>query len=312
MKRGIAIALCAGLTGVTASGQQAGAPETRVLEWTSQAGGLSTVAVETRTTRGQPYSGDAVTEFVQTLADGNRIVRRTSTRLYRDSEGRTRRETNTEAGGVVRSSIVITDPADGSSFILDPQNHTATRAGAMVAATGPAGAVTFSRSGGGEVAVATGRGAGGAGGRVAITREALDQNKEALDRAKLEVAAKMAEAGTRIAVEGGSIRMMRQNENATTEDLGEQMVEGVMAKGTRTTTVVPAGAIGNEQPITTTSEQWFSTELQMLVLTKHSDPRVGETTYRLTNISRTEPDKTLFQVPPDYTLREMTFRRPQQ
>ena len=76
------------------------------------------------------------------------------------------------------------------------------------------------------------------------------------------------------------------------------------ANGTRSTTVIPAGAVGNEQPITILSEQWFSPDLEMLVLTKHSDPRVGETTYRLTNIARAEPDRSLFQVPADYTLKD--------
>jgi hypothetical protein len=90
---------------------------------------------------------------------------------------------------------------------------------------------------------------------------------------------------------------------ATTEDLGEQVVEGVMAKGTRTTTVIPAGAIGNEQPITVTSEEWFSPDLKVLVMTKHADPRSGETTYRLTYITRVEPDASLFDLPAGVTIR---------
>jgi len=90
---------------------------------------------------------------------------------------------------------------------------------------------------------------------------------------------------------------------ATKEDLGEQVVEGVMAKGTRTTIVIPAGAIGNEQPITVTSEEWFSPDLKVLVMTKHADPRSGETTYRLTDISRGEPDASLFDLPAGVTIR---------
>ena len=73
-----------------------------------------------------------------------------------------------------------------------------------------------------------------------------------------------------------------------------------------------AGAIGNEQPIVTTSEQWFSPDLGILVLTKHNDPRLGETIYRLANVSRNEPDRSLFQVPSDYTVKEPVTRRPQQ
>ena len=94
--------------------------------------------------------------------------------------------------------------------------------------------------------------------------------------------------------------------------LGQQTIEGVSATGTRTTTEIPAGAIGNEQPIKIVSEQWFSPELQVLVLTKHSDPRTGETTYRLTGVVRAEQARSLFDLPPDYTLQESVIRRQQQ
>ena len=75
--------------------------------------GNARIAVETRTTKGAPYAADAVTEFVQVLSDGNRIVRRTTTRLVRDSEGRTRRETISANGAV--ESVVITDPVGGNN-----------------------------------------------------------------------------------------------------------------------------------------------------------------------------------------------------
>ncbi|MEO7273825.1 MAG: hypothetical protein ABIX28_22610, partial [Vicinamibacterales bacterium] len=98
----------------------------------------------------------------------------------------------------------------------------------------------------------------------------------------------------------------------TREDLGTQTVEGVTATGTRSTTEIAAGAIGNDQPIRIVSEQWFSPELQVLVLTKHSDPRSGEIIYRLTGIVRAEPARSLFDVPPDYTLQESAIRRQQE
>ena len=77
------------------------------------------------------------------------------------------------------------------------------------------------------------------------------------------------------------------------------------------TTVIPAGGIGNLQEIRIVSEQWFSPDLEVLVLTKHSDPRVGETVYRLMNIVRAQPDPALFMVPGDYTIQERGVRRPQ-
>ena len=94
------------------------------------------------------------------------------------------------------------------------------------------------------------------------------------------------------------------------EDLGQQVIEGVVATGTRTTTTIAAGSIGNEQPILIVSEQWFSPDLKVLVMTKHSDPRTGETTYRLTNIVQTEPARSLFEVPADYTIKDVGHPAP--
>ena len=95
------------------------------------------------------------------------------------------------------------------------------------------------------------------------------------------------------------------------EDLGQQSIEGVSATGTRTTSTIAAGAIGNLQPIKVVSEQWFSPDLQLLVMTKHSDPRTGDTTYRLQGVVRAEPDRSLFTLPADYTLKESGIRQPQ-
>ena len=82
------------------------------------------------------------------------------------------------------------------------------------------------------------------------------------------------------------------------------MIEGVEAEGTRVTITIPAGEIGNTLPIEVIDETWHSSELQLVVMSKHRDPRSGETTYRLTNLSRSEPDRSLFEVPADYTVQE--------
>jgi hypothetical protein len=79
-------------------------------------------------------------------------------------------------------------------------------------------------------------------------------------------------------------------------------MEGLMVEGFRTTTTWPLGAQGNDRPIVATHESWASEDLKTDVLTKISDPRFGETTFKLTKIERTEPDPALFQVPPDYTI----------
>ena len=111
--------------------------------------------------------------------------------------------------------------------------------------------------------------------------------------------------------EGGMVFQWQgaREENARNESLGKQLIEGVEAEGTRKTIEIPAGEIGNERPIDIVFERWYSPELQVVVMTKHSDPRFGETTYRLTNINRTEPVHELFEVPADYTLQGPSVAR---
>jgi hypothetical protein len=90
--------------------------------------------------------------------------------------------------------------------------------------------------------------------------------------------------------------------NTKTESLGQPTIEGVDTEWTCTTRKIPAGEIGNENPITIVSQHWYSAHLQMDVKSTHSDPRFGDTTYTLTNIQQTEPDASLFKVPSDYTI----------
>jgi hypothetical protein len=101
----------------------------------------------------------------------------------------------------------------------------------------------------------------------------------------------------------------KERPDVTTESLGTQTIEGVQAEGTRRTFTIPAGKFGNDQPIQMVSESWYSAELQAIVLSKHSDPRMGEHTYRLTNITRSEPAKSLFELPADYSVTERSFGR---
>ncbi|HUB78957.1 MAG TPA: hypothetical protein VMB03_09185 [Bryobacteraceae bacterium] len=94
----------------------------------------------------------------------------------------------------------------------------------------------------------------------------------------------------------------REERNVKTESLGSKTVEGVTAEGTRTTITIPAGQEGNEQPIETVIESWYSPDLQMVILSKRSDPRNGETVTRYTNIVRGEPAHSLFELPADYKI----------
>ena len=89
---------------------------------------------------------------------------------------------------------------------------------------------------------------------------------------------------------------------ATTEDLGSQTMQGIAVTGTRTTRTIPKGQIGNDAPISIVTEVWTSPELKTVVYSKRTDPRMGEQTFQLTNISRSEPGPSLFTVPSGFTV----------
>ncbi len=88
------------------------------------------------------------------------------------------------------------------------------------------------------------------------------------------------------------------------EPLPPGTIEGVYVQGTRSTTTIPAGQVGNEKDLSVVDETWYSPELQMNVMTRHTDPRSGEMVYKLTNIVRAEPAASLFQVPSGYTVQD--------
>lgn len=320
MKRNLVLVCVAALSmPVLYAQEQSEAARRIATELMAQAGGLARAAVETRVTRGKPYSAEAVTEFVQVLGDGNRIVRKTSARLFRDAEGRTRREELTEHGGVPdRNSVVITDPVAGNNFILHAGTRIATKTPGMFARF-EAGTIAVQRSN--NVVVEQ------RGGEPKIEVFTIPSDTTTAESRAVPLVLPAGQGEATVAVAGGTAGQVTTftvagarggargagPSQVSKEDLGQQQIEGVTANGTRTTTTIPAGAIGNELPITVVSEQWFTPDLDVLVLTRHNDPRVGETTYRLTNISRNEPDRSLFQVPSDYTLqdRPMVWERQQ-
>jgi hypothetical protein len=98
--------------------------------------------------------------------------------------------------------------------------------------------------------------------------------------------------------------------NAATESLGAKAIEGIEVVGTRTTSTIPTGAIGNDKALTTTRETWESPELKLVISSRQNDPRFGQTTYSLTNIQRSEPEAALFQVPPDYKIEKLPMPTP--
>jgi hypothetical protein len=228
--------------------------------------------VEGKAVTGAPYSAKAVTKSTQTLADGNRIVNTTEVLLARDSQGRTRREQKLNAMGPwtaekETSVVTITDPTSKATVVVGPNGQSTMRHSTV--------ATTISGGSGGAVALHAPDGAATFQHRVEATSS--------------------AKAGTVVFVNGGLTHAQARAEDEVTEDLGSQVIEGVLAQGKRTRSTIPAGKIGNERPINIVSESWFSPELQMVVLSKRSDPRTGESEFRLTEISRAEPSASLFE-----------------
>jgi len=238
------------------------------------------VGMPGRVVRNAPFSAEIVTETTQALADGNRIKQSSSVRVYRDSEGRTRREQSLKnLNGLAPNSALpqvafINDPVAGVNYALDLSKRTDTRS-----ASGRGG---------------WGGGQGANGGPSPMARPGGDSAGQPPDA-----------AGPRLMMHA------RANQNVRTEALGRQTIEGVLADGTRTTLSIPAGEIGNEQPMQVVTETWYSPELQTVVLRKRSDPRAGESITRYMNVTRAEPPRTLFEPPADFKLSENT-RGPRQ
>ena len=260
-----------------------------------------------KTVKGAPYSAEAVTESIQTLSDGNRIVNRMTSSVYRDSEGRTRREQTLKALGGVGTgdeplqTIFINDPVAGVTYSLDSRSHIARKSAPFTfeflskpGTPGPEGRrfefkVEPGSAPGGAVTIAPGGAPPQAG--IRVPGPEVEQFTFRTENA---------------GVGGGAyiFRTRGNNANEVKEQLGKQTIEGIEAEGTRTTITIPAGEIGNERAIEIVSERWYSPELQLVVMTRHIDPRSGETTYKLTNINRGEPAKSLFEVPAGYTVKE--------
>ncbi len=203
-----------------------------------------------RVVKNAPYSADLVTESSQTLTDGNHIRQTSTVKVFRDSEGRTRREQTVNLNGLGSNSnmpqlVFINDPVSGTNYALNPKDRTATRS-------------TWGRGGG--------------------------------------------RRGNGNPPPPRGPRALNSDSNVKSEDLGRQTMEGVPVQGRRTTTTIPPGEMGNDQPIVIVNESWYSPDLQTMVYSKRSDPRSGETVTRMINIIRSEPAHMLFEPPADYKV----------
>jgi hypothetical protein len=234
---------------------------------------------------GAPYSAMIANESSQLLADGNRITQSSSGTTARDSQGRTRQDAPLPAIGNMAAAnaphlVFINDPVAQKTYTLNLTEKTA-----------QSFAMPRTDSG-------TGVGVG-TGGTVEANTFFLKQEAEA---SASGLTPEIATQKSLIIMDKAKAETLGEATEVNTEDLGTQTMEGVLVTGTRTTKTIAAGQIGNEKPISIVIEIWTSPELKTVVMSKRSDPRMGEQTFRLTNIVRAEPDASLFTVPADFKV----------
>jgi hypothetical protein len=297
--------------------------------------------------KGAPYCATAVHETVQVLADGNRIVKRQSTPLCRDGEGRTRREVQVEGGP---RRIYLSDPVARTQWVLDPDKKIAR----PLIQVRSAHAELFQDQARQHQALSERMRANserwGEWARELAQRAQFDwQRAPAPGKAEGKPEGKAAaEPGVvverEIVVREGAAEPQRHREvrvvrlsdlpamgamppmppmpplpplpmhglmprgEGVTTALPAKEIDGVKVNGERTTWTLEAGKIGNEKPIVTVREVWKSPELMLTVSSKDSDPRSGEVSYRLELLKRGEPDPALMKVPADYE--QQPLRRP--
>jgi hypothetical protein len=244
---------------------------------------LEIAGAETQVVKGKPYSADTSTETVQTLADGNRIAHRTVSKFFRDSEGRTRREetfgnVDLEHASPHEVKVFIDDPVSGTALVLDPGSKTLEK----LQRTGNLGFVQRDDSVGAQIMLKLMKDSETHGqaapGKVFFSRD-HSSNPDDL-----------------------ALVVSDENRNIVKEDLGTRNIEGVDCIGTRQTSTIPAGAIGNDKPISIVTETWTSEAIGAVVESISDDPRYGKTTYQLTNLQLSEPPRSLFQPPANFKV----------
>lgn len=262
-----------------------------------QSGGIVTAraigAAPLAPVTGAPYSATMTIGMVQTLSDGTHITQTTSGNVARDSQGRTRQDAPLPSIGNLSAAnaphlVFIRDPIAQVSYTLDLTDKTAQKMPAMP----PSGAA--------DVAIAGG----------AAKEKFFFQMRDAaaVSTGPMPSPMQIPLPPSPAAAESGVMMFQKtiigDNEftNAATEDLGSQTMQGVTVTGTRTTRTIPTGQIGNDAPISVVTEVWTSPDLRTVVYSKRTDPRMGEQTFQLTNITRSEPDPSLFTVPAGFTV----------
>ena len=269
-----------------------------------------------RTVKNAPYSAEVISEQTNTLADGNQIANKSTSMSYRDSAGRTRQEMRNAAGAT--RIVTIRDAVAGTTLILRPDAKTATRIGSPDEIARMAGERARAA---GEVARAAGERARmhveemrkAEGDQVFVKRIERSEGEDGQrirEDVRIRVARDMVEGQPLAGAErfgpllAGAFGDAKWAAKASTRDLGTKEIEGIKAQGKLRSYEIPAGEIGNRNAIVVSTETWYAPELQVTLLSKHSDPRSGERVYRLAGIKREEPAAALFAIPSDYTVKD--------
>ena len=243
---------------------------------------------------GKPFSAVVTTKTIQIFLDGTHVTQTTTAMECRDAEGRTRTESDIvppislgpgEPPLPLIHRIFIRDPVTGISYDLDPVHKTALKMPRIMIAPG----VVY--DGPGSVAL-----------------PGVTQPSDGAGRGRSNPPTEKSgtvgssENAPRNGSSDNVVQTAGRLPNNILEDLGQKNINGITAHGTRITTLVAVGAIGNDREFRSTTERWFSDDLNVLVKSISSDPRFGTTTYELTNISRLPPDPSLFRPPADYKM----------
>ena len=249
-----------------------------------------------RQVKNAPYSAEIVNEKTQTLPDGNQITQKSTSRIYRDGLGSTRQDI-VGANGEVKA-IHIRD-AEGNRYFLTAAKKTAIKIVAPEAIKLAVGKNIMLHEN-----TSTGDG------HHTIVKRIDGDGKQSSEEVRVVIndgaAHGMAGMGEAVASAwqfGEPLGMLKDGGyEKTSTTLGSRDFDGVRADGKGSSYTIPAGKIGNKGPIAVTSETWYSPDLQVTIYSKQSDPRNGDTVYRLANVKRGEPSPELFKVPADYAI----------
>ena len=243
-----------------------------------------------KTVKGAPYSGTEVNETNQVLADGTRIHNEMQTQVWRDSEGRVRRETGNQ--------VMIYDPVTNLSYSINTKNQTVRKLplGTYMFTATPDGSKTNTQ----YFRFSTSTDPSDSPDTHKVRLDAQMENLAQIEaKRNMEIATLETARGMAMDPATGKVTARAKG---VTQTLGKRMMEGVNADGTSETSTIETGAIGNDRPIQTVNERWFSSDLQTVMMSRHNDPRTGEETFKLINVSRTEPPGYLFQIPAGYQV----------